>query len=71
VAIIYMPLITIFTRANTLKVRLALHKIWLFLPVSQNEAYCFLGGSLGSLSLTIWFLPVLYEQFSLRLQDIA
>ena len=33
-----------------------------FSPIPQNEAYTFLAGSLGSLSLTIWFLPVLYEQ---------
>jgi len=44
VAVIYMPLITIFTRLEPLK----------------NEAYAFLGGSLGSLSLTIWFLPILW-----------
>jgi hypothetical protein len=44
VAIIYMPLITIFTRANPLK----------------NEAYTILGGCLGSLATTIWFLPILW-----------
>jgi len=44
VAILYMPLITIFTRANPLK----------------SEAYTFLAGSLGSLSLTIWFIPILW-----------
>jgi hypothetical protein len=44
VAVLYMPLVTIFTRADPLK----------------NEAYTFLAGSLGSLSLTIWFLPVLW-----------
>jgi len=44
VALIYMPMITIFTRANPLK----------------NEAYALLAGSLGSLSLTIWFIPVLW-----------
>jgi len=44
VAVLYMPLITIFTRADPLK----------------SEAYSFLAGSLGSLSLTIWFLPVLW-----------
>lgn len=44
VALIYMPMITSFTRANPLK----------------NEAYTLLAGSLGSLSLTIWFIPVLW-----------
>ncbi|KAF9463550.1 hypothetical protein BDZ94DRAFT_1308664 [Collybia nuda] len=43
-AIIYMPLITILTRADPIKA----------------EAYTFLAGSLGSLSLTLWFTPVLY-----------
>ena len=28
--------------------------------IVQCEAYTFLAGGLGSLSLTIWFLPVLY-----------
>jgi hypothetical protein len=44
VAILYMPLITIFTRANPL----------------TNEAYSLLAGSLGSLAITIWFIPVLW-----------
>lgn len=44
VATIYMPLVTILTRGDLMKC----------------EAYTFLAGSLGSLSLTIWFLPVLY-----------
>ncbi|KAF9443994.1 hypothetical protein P691DRAFT_808025 [Macrolepiota fuliginosa MF-IS2] len=44
VAVMYMPLLTIFTRGDPIK----------------NEAYTFLAGSLGSLSLTLWFLPVLY-----------
>ncbi|KAJ7478637.1 hypothetical protein B0H11DRAFT_2173655 [Mycena galericulata] len=44
VAIIYMPLLTILTRADPLKC----------------EAYTFLGGSLGSLSLTLWFTPILW-----------
>jgi hypothetical protein len=43
-AILYMPMIAIFTRSDPLK----------------NEAFCILSGSLGSLSLTIWFLPVLW-----------
>lgn len=44
VAICYMPLVTIFTRNDLLKC----------------EAYTFLAGALGSLSLTLWFLPILY-----------
>ncbi|KAJ7286851.1 hypothetical protein C8J57DRAFT_1282187 [Mycena rebaudengoi] len=44
VAIIYMPLITLLTRDDPLKC----------------EAYSFLAGSIGSLSLTLWFTPVLY-----------
>ncbi|KAF8845911.1 hypothetical protein BDN67DRAFT_875516, partial [Paxillus ammoniavirescens] len=44
IAILYMPLVTIFTREDPYKC----------------EAYTFLAGSLGSLSLTIWFLPVLW-----------
>ncbi|EGO00608.1 hypothetical protein SERLA73DRAFT_51272 [Serpula lacrymans var. lacrymans S7.3] len=44
VAVIYMPLVTIFTRQDPYKC----------------EAYTFLAGSLGSLSLTIWFLPILW-----------
>jgi len=43
-AICYMPLVTIFTRSDLLKC----------------EAYTFLAGSLGSLSLTLWFTPVLW-----------
>jgi hypothetical protein len=43
-AVTYMPLVTIFTRSDPLKC----------------EAYTFLAGSLGSLSLTLWFLPVLW-----------
>ncbi|KAF8806628.1 hypothetical protein BYT27DRAFT_7224369 [Phlegmacium glaucopus] len=45
VAILYMPLISILTRSDPLK----------------NEAYCVLGGSLGGLCLTIWFLPILWS----------
>ncbi|EAU91193.2 hypothetical protein CC1G_06828 [Coprinopsis cinerea okayama7 len=44
VAIIYMPLVTIFTRHDALKA----------------EAYTFLAGSLGSLCLTLWFTPILW-----------
>jgi len=40
----YMPLVTIFTRSDPLKC----------------EAYTFLAGSLGSLSLTLWFTPILW-----------
>jgi len=43
-AILYMPLVTIFTRSDPLKC----------------EAYTFLSGSLGSLAITLWFLPVLH-----------
>ncbi|KAJ3722186.1 hypothetical protein DFJ43DRAFT_1133864 [Lentinula guzmanii] len=44
IAVLYMPLVTIFTRSDPLK----------------NEAFTFLAGSLGSLSLTIWFMPILW-----------
>ncbi|KAI0669564.1 hypothetical protein C8Q78DRAFT_1040875 [Trametes maxima] len=44
IAVIYMPLVTIFTRADPLKC----------------EAFTFLAGSLGSLSLTLWFVPILW-----------
>lgn len=44
IAIIYMPLVTVFTREDPYKC----------------EAYTILAGSLGSLSLTIWFLPILW-----------
>ncbi|KAI0740968.1 hypothetical protein C8Q76DRAFT_822563 [Earliella scabrosa] len=44
IAITYMPLVTIFTRADPLKC----------------EAFTFLAGSLGSLSLTLWFMPILW-----------
>jgi len=43
-AITYMPLLTILTRSDPLRC----------------EAYTFLGGSLGSLSLTLWFTPILW-----------
>jgi len=44
IAILYMPLVTIFTRSDPLK----------------SEAYMLLAGSLGSLSLTLWFTPILW-----------
>ncbi|KIJ95105.1 hypothetical protein K443DRAFT_639687 [Laccaria amethystina LaAM-08-1] len=44
IAVIYMPLVTIFTRHDPL----------------VSEAYMFLAGSLGSLSLTLWFTPILW-----------
>ncbi|KAI0695189.1 hypothetical protein C8T65DRAFT_584489 [Cerioporus squamosus] len=44
IAVLYMPLVTIFTRADPLKC----------------EAFTFLAGSLGSLSLTLWFMPILW-----------
>ncbi|PCH36589.1 hypothetical protein WOLCODRAFT_140511 [Wolfiporia cocos MD-104 SS10] len=43
-AIIYMPVLTIVTRGNP----------------DKCQAVTFLAGSLGSLSLTFWFLPVLF-----------
>ncbi|CDO75963.1 hypothetical protein BN946_scf184888.g13 [Trametes cinnabarina] len=45
VAVTYMPLVTIFTRSDPIKC----------------EAFTFLAGSLGSLSLTLWFLPILWS----------
>jgi len=44
VAIVYVPLITIFSRSDPLK----------------SEAFTFLAGSLGSLSITLWFMPILW-----------
>ncbi|KAI0752774.1 hypothetical protein C8Q80DRAFT_1148157 [Daedaleopsis nitida] len=44
IALTYMPLVTIFTRADPLKC----------------ESFTFLAGSLGSLSLTLWFMPILW-----------
>ncbi|KJA28832.1 hypothetical protein HYPSUDRAFT_128746 [Hypholoma sublateritium FD-334 SS-4] len=43
-AVVYMPLVTILTRSDPLK----------------SEAFTFLAGSLGSLSLTLWFTPILW-----------
>ncbi|KAL0955686.1 hypothetical protein HGRIS_001910 [Hohenbuehelia grisea] len=44
IALTYMPLVTTLTRSNPLKC----------------EAYTALAGSLGSLSLTLWFTPILW-----------
>ena len=44
VAVVYMPLVTILTRSDPLR----------------SEAFTFLAGSLGSLTLTIWFTPILW-----------
>lgn len=61
-AVCYMPLVTIFTRSDVLKVGDLDHlQVWdgpLTLS-EQCEAYTLLAGSLGSLSLTLWFMPVL------------
>ncbi|TCD62709.1 hypothetical protein EIP91_006534 [Steccherinum ochraceum] len=43
-AVIYMPLVTIFTRHDP----------------NKCEAFSFLAGSLGGLTLTLWFMPVLW-----------
>ncbi|KDQ56306.1 hypothetical protein JAAARDRAFT_158328 [Jaapia argillacea MUCL 33604] len=44
VAVVYMPLVTVLLRGDLVKC----------------EAYTFLAGSIGSLSLTLWFTPVLW-----------
>ncbi|TFK64004.1 hypothetical protein BDN72DRAFT_289768 [Pluteus cervinus] len=44
IAVIYMPLVTAFSRADPL----------------HSEAFTFLAGSLGSLCLTLWFIPILW-----------
>jgi hypothetical protein len=44
IALVYMPLVVVFTRNDAIRM----------------EAYTFLAGSLGSLSLTLWFLPILW-----------
>ncbi|KAF8186528.1 hypothetical protein K438DRAFT_1596383 [Mycena galopus ATCC 62051] len=49
IAIIYVPLLTILTRFDPLKVC----ALWC-------EAYTFLGGSIGSLLLTVAFIPILW-----------
>ncbi|KAJ3509308.1 hypothetical protein NLJ89_g5291 [Agrocybe chaxingu] len=43
-AVTYMPIVTSLTRSDPLK----------------SEAFTFLAGSLGSLSLTLWFTPILF-----------
>ncbi|KAF5387270.1 hypothetical protein D9757_006829 [Collybiopsis confluens] len=48
IAVAYMPLVTIFTRENP----------------TRSEAFTFLVGSLGSLSLTISFVPILQVTWS-------
>ncbi|KAL0563855.1 hypothetical protein V5O48_018207 [Marasmius crinis-equi] len=55
ISILYMPLLTICTRSDHLK----------------NEAYTILAGSLGSLSLTIAFLPILltFPRFLLNMKS--
>jgi len=53
VAVVYMPLVTTFTRSDPLRC----------------EAYSFLAGSLGSLSLTLWFTPILWT-FPRFLRDL-
>lgn len=63
IAIFYMPLVTIITRSDPLKVQFCDSAIVntsdLTFRLSKCEAYTFLAGSLGSLCLTLWFLPVL------------
>jgi hypothetical protein len=58
-----MPLVTIFTRHDPLKAcsvaAVPISETHLT-PLLQNEAFTFLAGSLGSFSLTLWFLPVLW-----------
>ncbi|KAF8963629.1 hypothetical protein BDZ97DRAFT_1904814 [Flammula alnicola] len=44
IAVVYMPVVTIVTRSDPLK----------------SEAFTYLAGSLGSLSLTLWFTPILW-----------
>ncbi|KAF9486076.1 hypothetical protein BDN70DRAFT_870591 [Pholiota conissans] len=44
ISIAYMPVVTVVTRSDPLK----------------SEAFTFLAGSLGSLSLTLWFTPILW-----------
>ncbi|KAG6918880.1 hypothetical protein DXG01_010944 [Tephrocybe rancida] len=44
IAVTYMPIVTVLTRSDPLKC----------------EAYTFLAGSLGSISLTLWFTPILF-----------
>lgn len=67
IAVLYMPFVTFFTRDDPLKVRYCIpcgirppqKHILTVITLLQSEAYTFLAGSLGSLSITLWFLPVL------------
>lgn len=60
-ALTYMPLVTIFTRHDPLKVcnLVLLSPFSALIFFHQSEAFTFLAGSLGSLSLTLWFTPIL------------
>lgn len=61
VAFIYMPLVTIFTRHDPIKVSTHRHVVFIYLSYTrlQSEAFSFLAGSLGDLTLNLWFTPVL------------
>lgn len=57
-----MPFVVLYTREDPLKVRSVPRgrkEHLLTFITSKCEAYTFLAGSLGSLSITLWFLPVL------------
>jgi len=59
-----MPTVTILTRSDPLKVsHLAKVPFSCANFVLQNEAFTFLAGSIGSFSLTIWFVPILQVIF--------
>ncbi|KAJ7344042.1 hypothetical protein DFH08DRAFT_781480 [Mycena albidolilacea] len=55
IALVYIPLLTISTRFYPLKC----------------EAYAFLGGSVGSLLLTILFIPMLYKKEDVKTEIIV
>ena len=56
-----MPLVTIFTRSNPLKVSPAtVLRADAFLTLAQSEAWLFLAGSLGDLTLTVCSTPMMY-----------
>lgn len=64
VALTYMPIITSLTRSDPLKVSLKLRftyypESYIYSCIMQCEAISFLAGSLGDLSLTLWFIPIL------------
>jgi hypothetical protein len=63
IAVLYMPLVTIVTRSDPLKVPFCdsatVNTSDLTFHLLKCEAYTFMAGSLGSLCLTLWFLPVL------------